>query len=558
MLLKNKKRIRVYIGCIALCVSLLGNAGEYVMAADNTAKTKEKRWERAEHSAFGEYPETVTYTLGKISGSKNSNLPVGDTYENNAYTRYLKKMLNIQNQDVFELEDGSTYEQAVEMAIQDKEIPDVLVVKGKDTLNQLVEQNLVEDLSSVYEECTTERIKEMYKSYGTSLLDSATFDGKLYAFPDTVIDHGSMLLWLRSDWMEKLGVQEPTTLDEGMDIIRQFVEHDMAGNHKTIGIACSTNLVSESSSTYGVDPIFTEMGSMPGKWVLQQDGSVVYGSVTSQTKDALAYLHELYENGTIDSRFLLRKTENLNQMIAAGNCGAVFGMWWAPNNPLSSTSRSDESAVWKPYLLTSKKQLQTLESYKDWQYVVVRKGYEHPEIVGKYLSVLFDYTRYQDRNAAEINDYFSLNVDPTARPMNINVDYWDGLYRTTEHIQQALDGEIKVKTLTGIEKAYYQTCKSYLNGSLTTANAWAAYASRIQAVSLLADSDSGRGNYPLSMGDADGEIPQSLQELEQETFLQIVCGEKPLSYFDEFVQEWYSSGGDELTKEVQKGYDETK
>ena len=556
--IEHKKKIQMCVGCIILCIGLLGNGSGTVLAADGTARTEKQQWERAEHSAFGKYPETVTYTLGKISGAKNSNLPVGDTYENNAYTRYLKEMLNIQNQDEFELEDGSTYEQAVEMAIQDKEIPDVLVVKGRDTLKQLVEQGMVEDLSTVYEECTTDRIKEMYESYGTSVLDSATFDGKLYAFPDTVIDHGSMLLWLRSDWMEKLGVKEPITLDEGMEITRQFVEKDMAGNHKTIGIACSTNLVSESSSTYGVDPVFTEMGAMPGKWILQDDESVVYGSVTEQTKDALAYLHELYENGTIDSRFLLRKTENLDEMIADGTCGAVFGMWWAPNNPLSSTSRLDESAVWKPYLLTNKKQLQTLESYKDWQYVVVRKGYEHPEIVGKYLSVLFDYTRYQDRNASEVNDYFSLNVDPTARPMNINVDYWDGLYRTTEHIQQALDGEIKAKRLTGIEKAYYQTCKSYLNGSLTTANAWAAYASRIQAVSLLADSDSGRGNQPLSMGDADGEVPQSLQELEQETFLQIVCGEKPLSYFDEFVREWYSSGGDELTREVQKGYNETK
>ena len=171
-------------------------------------------------------------------------------------------------------------------------------------------------------------------------------------------------------------------------------------------------------------------------------------------------------------------------MIADGTCGAVFGKWWAPNNPLSSTSRANESAVWKPYLLTNKKQLQTLESYKDWQYVVVRKGYEHPKIVGKCISVLFDYTRYQDRNASEINDYFSLNVDPTARPMNINVDYWDALYRTTEHIQQALDGTIKVNSLTGIEKAYYQTCKSYMKGYLTTATAWASYASRMQAVPL--------------------------------------------------------------------------
>ena len=39
------------------------------------------------------------------------------------------------------------------MAIQDKEIPDVLVVKGLDTLKELVERGMIEDLSSVYEEC---------------------------------------------------------------------------------------------------------------------------------------------------------------------------------------------------------------------------------------------------------------------------------------------------------------------------------------------------------------------------------------------------------------------
>ena len=209
----NKQRVKVIVGCMALCIVLLGESCIPVSAAQNKKDLMTRVLERAEHSAYGAYPETVTYTLGKIAGAKNSNLPLGDTYEDNAYTRYLKKLLNIQNKDVFELEDGRTYEQAVEMAIQDKEIPDVLVVKGLDTLKQLVERGMVEDLSSVYEECTTDRIKEMYESYGTSVLDSATFDGKLYAFPDTVIDHGSTLLWLRSDWMEELGLAEPTTMD---------------------------------------------------------------------------------------------------------------------------------------------------------------------------------------------------------------------------------------------------------------------------------------------------------------------------------------------------------
>lgn len=522
------------------------------------SEEEEKLWSEAAHTPYGKYPETVTYTLGKISGSGNSGLPVGESYEENAYTRYLREMLNIQNVDVFELEDGSAYELAVEMAIEDNEIPDVLVIKGRDNLKKLVEKGLVEDLTESYESCTTERVKAMYESYGGELLASATFDGKLYAYPDTVIDHGMMLLWLRKDWIDALGLQEPQTLEEGMEIIRQFVAHDMAGGGSTIGLACSTELVSDSSSTYGMDPIFDAFHSSPGKWILGDQQTVEYSSVTEETKRAVAYLHELYESGVVDSRFLLRTTENLDKLVADGKCGALFGNWWAPNNPLIESARKDNKAEWIPYLLTCKNDSQNpvFESYKDWMYVVVRKGYAHPEIVGKYISVLFDYTRYEDTNAREINDYFSLNVDPTARPLNINVDYWDGLYRVTDHILEVMNGERRVQELTGIEKAYYNTCKSYLDGNLTTANAWAAYASRIQAVGLL--SESGRGYHTLSMGDGDGEIPQHLQKLETETFLQIIVGEKPVEYFDVFVEKWYAEGGEELTQKVQEGYEQAQ
>ena len=516
-------------------------------------------WEAAVHTPLGKYPETVTYTLGKISGANNSNLPVGDTYEDNAYTRYLKEVLNIQNENVFELEAGGSYEEALEMNIADRSIPDVLVVNGRDNLEKLVEADLVEDLTTVYEECTTDAIKEMYESYGADLLGSATFDGKLYAFPNTAIDDGHMLLWLRADWMEELGLEDPQTMDEAMQVIRTFVEKDIAGNGQTIGLACSTSIIAGSSETYGVDGIFTKFGSSPEKWVLDDDGQVVYGSVTEETKEALGYLNQLYEDGILDSRFLLRRTENIDELLANGYCGAIFGRWWAPNNPLSLSYSADNTAEWKPYLFAEdvQNQVQTFESYDEWMYVVVRKGYDYPEIVGKYVSAIFDYSRYEDdRYASEVNDYFSINVDPTARPMNINVDYIDALYRCGENLQKALQGNMSVTELSGLEKSYYNTCRSYLNGNLTTANGWAAYASRIQAVEVL-DSTGTRKKPAISLGSADGEIPQNLQDLESETFLKIIAGEEPVDYFDTFVAEWYAGGGEELTEKVRASYAET-
>ena len=61
------------------------------------------------------------------------------------------------------------YEEAVNVAIEDRDIPDVLVVKGRDNLLRLIEAGLIEDLTETYEECTTDTIKEMYDSYGDSL-----------------------------------------------------------------------------------------------------------------------------------------------------------------------------------------------------------------------------------------------------------------------------------------------------------------------------------------------------------------------------------------------------
>ncbi len=208
-------------------------ASQSESGASNAVEVKRKLMYKAMHTPLGKYPETVTYTLGKIAGANNSNLPVGNTYENNAYTRYLKKILNIQNADVFELQDGNTYEEAVNVAIEDRDIPDVLVVKGRDNLLRLIEAGLIEELTETYEECTTDTIKEMYESYGDSLLQSATVDGKLYAFPNTVIDDGTPLLWLRKDWIEKLGLKEPETVGEALEVIRAFVEQDAAGDGQT-------------------------------------------------------------------------------------------------------------------------------------------------------------------------------------------------------------------------------------------------------------------------------------------------------------------------------------
>ena len=85
-------------------------------------KTESGDWEEARTTPYGKYPETVTYTLAQMNGANNSNLPQGQTYENNEYTRYLKKMLNIQNENTY-MESEDRYDEFVNVIVKDRMLP---------------------------------------------------------------------------------------------------------------------------------------------------------------------------------------------------------------------------------------------------------------------------------------------------------------------------------------------------------------------------------------------------------------------------------------------------
>lgn len=551
---RENKKIGMAFLAAAVLLSFSGCKNQEKPQEEREAKTETREWEEAENTPYGKYPELVTYTLGQMSGANNSNLPEGNTYEDNAYTRYLRKMLNIQNESVH-MEREERYDEYVNILVKDHTLPDVLVVSDRETLHELVENDLVADLTDVYESCTSPRIKEMYDSYGGELLEGGMFDGRLMAIPETVIDHGPCLLWLRKDWMEELDLAEPKTLEEAFTIIEEFKKNRMGTEpgEEPIGLLCDTSLVGTTSTNYSVEPVFDSFGAFPQRWLMDEYGGVVYGSVTGETKEALGYLNQLYERGILDTDFALRAQNNLRDIVVEGKCGAFFGLWWTPNNPLMDTYDRDGTAEWEPYYLTGDalNGSQRFTTFRDNKYVVVRKGYEHPEIVMKIISVLFDYTRYEAKDADEVNSYFALNVDPTARPLVINVDYYEATYKVTENIRKALNGKISVNSLSAIEKSYYDACSNYLEGRNVTAEDWAAYKSRISAVGLLIDGDY-KPPVRKYLEDTDGEIPEALKTLEKNTFIQIIMGKKPLDYFDEFVELWYEQGGKELTEQVRE------
>lgn len=545
---------------LAGCLVLTGCNKQQTEKTDTADNIQE--WKTAETTPFGRYPEEVVYTLGKMTGMNNSNLPKGDTYEDNGYTRYLKKQLNIQNKDVFEAGENDNYQETVSMTIASRELPDVMVVNDMDMLQLLVDNDLVEDLTQVYEDCTSSRIKDIYNSYGSEILDNVTFDGKLVALPETNIDDGPSLCWLRKDWMDKLGLDAPETVEDVENIVHEFVQKDPGGNGKgeTVGLVCDDELTGGCGYSYEYqnDIIFASFGAFPKQWIYNKDGEVVYGSVQNEAKAALGKLRQMYQQGTLDNNFLMRESSNIIELIVSGKCGSFFGPWWSPNNPLMSAMQKNPNAEWQPYLIQTDKDGQTsfASQNPNDKYVVVRKGYKHPEIVMKIVSVLFDDLRYDEEDVREMERYYQDNVDPTARPLAINVDYKDALMRCYDSLKDAIQGRKKLEDLGLLEGAYYISCSKYLDRKKDTSaqkswEDWAAYASRMTACSVLRK---GQTRQVKSLFFGETKTMKSnwwrLEELEKKAYLEIVTRQKPLSYFDEFVKEWNRQGGEKIRGEV--------
>ena len=529
--------------------------------ASNDNEEYNARMEEARTTPFGAYPETIEYTLGKMTSVNNSNMPENDTYTDNAYTRYIKSVINVQNVDAFEAND-SQYDTNVSMAISMGSLPDIMVVSSQDEVEQLVGAGLIEDLTESYNNCISDRIRKMYESYGDSLKDMVTYDGKIMALPETNITDGPNLVWLRKDWMDKLGLSEPHTIDDVVNIVKHFISEDpgnngedASGKPNTVGLAVDTDVTGECgySSEFLLDIIFACFGAYPKQWIMNDDGEIVYGSVTDEAKEALSYINSLYNQGVIDNDFLLRTSTNICELIENGLCGSFFGPWWAPNNLLANAVSRNPDANWQPYLIATDSDGTTSYHSQNpcYKYVVVRKGYEHPEIAAKMISVMFDKVRFDCTDSEEFKNYYQLNVEPTARPLSINVDYNNALSICYRNIDATISGRKNPDSLELLERSFYDACSEYIKNANKTSTQWAAYMSRIKACSLIAqDNIKVVDSLYFKTTDTMKSHWWRLKAKEKEAYLKIISGEEDISYFDTFVKEWNEQGGQIITSEV--------
>lgn len=561
-----KKRLLSLTLALALIITALTACSPPVAETDTPTDTSKEEDTKdndvtVEYDPFGKYDDTVKMLIGRDTVAQ-TNLPDGHTMEDNNYIKALKDWLNIEVEYDW-LADSSnieTYNQRVNMAIVTNDIPDVMLVYDLNQLNELIEGDMVEDLTYAFNNFKSPLLQDYYESYGYGDgnvdIAGATSDGKLFAIPNLNIGYQHGLLWIREDWMDELGASAPTTLDEVLDLARMFIEEDPGGNGpgNTIGFTANNKVAGIYNGIHQLDPIFAAYDSFPRSWVKDDaTGEYVYGTITSETREALVKVAEMYEDGLIDRQFAVRSQSDINELTAAGRAGMTFGPWWIPFWPLGDTVNNNPEARWiavkAPLNDDGIFHVPMQDRHTAW--FVVRKGYEHPEALIKGLNLMYESMRMLDDDLAELYPPDTA-VDWGVWPFSIQLDYNDAVPRGNETIRQGVaDGSSDHPSHgTTVENVI----KYMDEGELVH---WAGYAAWYNAAGLTDTANTVFADFAFpGVTDTMATRWANLERLEDETLLSIIMGEASIDSFDDFVEEWKRLGGEDITTEVNELFDD--
>ncbi len=496
------------------------------------------------------YDETVVITT---MGEENSGIEFqgDDDYENNPWYRAYKDRFNIELKNKWISNDYGT---KLNLAIADKDIADVFYVDSA-RLTTLYEAGMIMNLDDVFEKYASDTLKS-YKKDNEDTWATGCFDGSMYGIPQ--MSYGTIdqfqYIWIRQDWMNECGFDAPKTMDDVIKIATTFAE-------KYGGYA-----LPEEQSLENFFRLAYSWGAHPGIWIKQDDGTLGYGTIQPEMKEALKQYAEWYSEGIVNNDFTTLNFDKMMQGMINGECGVIPFAQWFGYNPLPDLLRNQGTdAIFYPYEIPTQDGSPVMQNvtFANGGYVVISKDCQNPEAVMKIVN-FFCYMmddaigKESDEFITSLYDFTYPNVARGTRVINPMTDY-NQFIQIKEAVNKYKAGEEVDTSDLGKNVSKYNSCVAWLTSKDPSGvGDWLQQGNDRSAYGIAKDYlDKGQYVKDAKWGPDTPALQSSgsmLNDILIEGFTKIIIGEKPIDYFDEVVEQWYAAGGSDATKEINETY----
>ena len=448
----------------------------------------------------------------------------------------------------------SKWDELLNVRFASGEIPDVFPIAGSVPLRKYVEQGIVAELPK---EFLKENAPEFYAwadGLGEEAWKYTAIDGKNYSVPSQNFDnqYHTVSVW-RDDWLKNVGIDKiPETLDEFEEAFYKFRNEDPDGNGIKDTYAVSDKGIFNSMfGAYGYLP--RDMGGVNAMWK-DRDGKLVYAAVQPEMKEALARFAKWYKDGIIDPEIVSGENTSghwsLSQAFINGRIGyTVSGMHYHVSPPLRDNDIG--SAFYRNF-----KQLQGENAtYAYGRPPIGPDGgsgnFQAPVISGGGAVFGKQLEKNKEKYKKLLNIFNELNTNDKYKEIStcgIEGVHWDrdenGEIMSREGFQKGAE-----LAKIGANNIFY----GHFINQIDTPREVTMYEFADKVGKYAGIADQLREDLPSEM-----KYNSMLDKARETAYIQIITGEKPIEYFDEWVKIWEENGGLTLEKEANEWYDTIK
>ena len=520
-----KKLTKLIIGFILIAISLAGCSNATTSDAqkgdtsssNNSSQTNNGAAEdntSSEEVKKVEIPEGIELTWYMRGGSSSGKWPV-DTMK---CIEELEKRtgINIKFIEVTESQDDQ-----YKMMIASGDYPDLIHWTHHATypggVAKLVEDGVAVELNQLIEDYMP-NFKKILEKYPTIRKELVTDDGKytFFSFLNPLESETDKLkvattgFVMRKDWLENVGLDVPTNIDEWYEVLTAFKNSDPNNNGQQDEIPFDGTGLEMFAPAFGLRSTY---------YLDPETGKVKYGPIEPQFKEYLATLNKWYKEGLIGNNSIISDSKVTDNNITSDLAGSFKGLDNAWDKYLKTLQEKNPNAdfVPVPWPATVDGKVYTdrteLQSHINKETTIITTSCEYPEVA----ATLIDYM-YSDEGSFLL----SWGIE------GVNFDYVDG-----KPVFREYDGETDslaayVRPHLSLPKFGYVEAHiaAFSEQRITADRVWAQASSDLiipKMISFTVEENNKIIDY------SEGTDTQSM-------IAKFIMGEEPLSNFDAYVE----------------------
>ena len=559
------------VSCLAACGQSTSNQSEVKKdttvkessAESSTAVSQEtQQVESQEADPFGKYEEEITLRGAFLETPGIKYIPGNPDYdsaENNMWITAYKEDLGINVVYDWVSADPEAYNTKWNMAMAQNNLPDFGTVNAE-TYKMLLDADLVMDMTDIFEEYASDMYKEFLDADGGATRGYSTQNGRLMGLPLTGAQPDDIAIFtIRKDWLDKVGMEVPTTIDELVEAAQAFTDNKLGGEG-TYGLV----LQKDAFSTWvrGAKGFANGYGAYPGAWVMDESGKIIYGSTSEKMIEPLLKLQEMYKKGLINQDFAVTEGSIAKEDVVSGKVGISYDAFHCSSGA-SDNIKNDPEAEWVVAEIPTSDGSPAVAqgAVSSSNFIFVNKNCEHPEAVVKLINLqiakmnsddsetVLKYTTHTspaDETVSIQTSLYCASVQFCARP-------WQNLIRYQD-ATKALETGVEEFRIPLAEKTYNDFKLKIEQGErgwwmiFGPGGTFSVIEKMYNEERIILDEYQSIPTVTMS------EKKESLDTALNAAMEKVIMGED-ISVYEKAVKEWYQNGGQIMTDEVNAWYE---